>query len=128
MHDFGFSFCSSKSSDRRFRWSLRWTTNMYQDDLDDLVQYFKDLYIGRFRRNAPRQLPTFSIELWNMFHQPNEELPRTNNSTEGWHRSFQGNVSFYHPVFWKFLDILKRKQSINRVAIWQSNGGHPPPA
>ena len=28
--------------------------NLYQAEVDDLLEYFEDTYIGRFRRNAPR--------------------------------------------------------------------------
>ena len=47
-----------------------------------------DTHIGRFRRNAPRRALLFPIELWNMYHRTDAELPRSNNSVEGWHRSF----------------------------------------
>ena len=66
------------------------------DTVDDLLQ---DTYIGRFRRNAPRRPPLFPIDLWDMFHRADNELPRTNNSVEGWHRSFQVHLSTCHPVF-----------------------------
>ena len=57
--------------------------NTFNGDADDLLEYFEDTYIGRFRRNAPRRAPLFAIELWNMFHRTDDELPRTNNSVEG---------------------------------------------
>ena len=68
----------------------------YQDDVDEHFEYFEDTYIGRYRRNAPRCQPLFAIDIWNMYHRTDEELPRTNNSVEGWHRSFQRHVSAYH--------------------------------
>ena len=39
-----------------------------------------------------RRPPIFNNDLWNMFDRSQDELPRTNNSVEGWHRSFQSNV------------------------------------
>ena len=69
------------------------TRELYNDTIDDLLQYFEDTYICRFRRNAPRLPPLFPIELWDMFHRTDSELPRTNNSVEGWHRSFQVHLS-----------------------------------
>ena len=101
--------------------------NLYNGDVDDLLEYFEDTYIGRFRRNAPRRPPMFSIDLWNMFHRSDDEFPRTNNSVEGWHRVFQGHLSSCHPNFWKFLGILQKEESIIRVSILQHLGGHPPP-
>jgi len=102
--------------------------NTYQNDADRVLDYFEDTYIGRFRRNAPRAIPLFSIQKWNMFHRTHEEMPRTNNHIEGWHRRFQTLCSSSHPTLWKFLELLKREQSINRIEILQAQGGHPPPA
>ena len=96
--------------------------------IDQFIDYFEDTYIGRFRRNAPRRQPMFSMELWNIFHRTQDELPRTNNNIEGWHRRFQSNASAPHPVIWKFLDILKKEQGLTRVEALQTIGGHPPPA
>jgi len=100
----------------------------YNDKADDLLQYFEGTYIGRFRRNAPRRPPMFQIELWDMFHRTHDELPRTSNSVEGWHRSFQGHPTSCHPVFWKFLQILQNEESLIRVSIIQHLVGHPSPA
>ena len=52
-----------------------------------------------------------------MYHRTDEELPRTNNSVAGWHRSFQRHVSACHPNFWKFLEMLKKEETVVRVNI-----------
>ena len=90
------------------------------DVADDLLQYFEDTYIGRYRRNAPRRPPLFAINPWNMFN-------RTDNSVEGWHRSFQGHVSACHPVFLKFLSLLQKEENMIRISIAQHFAGHPGP-
>ena len=51
---------------------------------------------------------------------------KNNNALEGWHRRFQANVVAYHPNLWKFIDILKREQSLNHVNISQARAGHQP--
>ena len=66
---------------------------LYDDVADDLLQYFEDTYIGRYRRNTPRRPPLFAINLWNMFNRTDDELQRANNSVAGWHCSFQGHAS-----------------------------------
>ena len=87
---------------------------------DDLLQYFEDTYIGRYRRNAPRHLPPlFAINLWNTFNRIDDELLRTNNSVEGWHRSFQGHVSACYPLFWNFLSVLQKEENMIRILIVQ---------
>ena len=52
-----------------------------------------------------------------MFHRTDDELPRTNNAVEGWHRGFQAHVSACHPVFWKFLEVLQKEETVVRVGI-----------
>ena len=100
---------------------------LYDDVADDLLQYFEDTYIGRYRKNAPRRSPLFAINLWNMFNRAGHELPRTNNSVEGCHRSFQGHLSACHPVFWKFLSLLQKEENMIRISIVQHLAGHPAP-
>ena len=105
-----------------------YSRNGYAQDLDDMLDYFEDNYIGRFRYNAPRRRPTFNIQTWNMFHRTGNELPRTNNAVEGWHRGFQSHVTACHPSFWKFIDIMKQEEGIVQAGVLQNQGGHPPPS
>ena len=81
---------------------------------------------GRFRLSAARRPTVFPINLWNMFHRTDAELPRTNNSIEGWQKSFNTQVSSYHLTFWKLLDNLKREESLTQVQILHCLGGHAP--
>ena len=89
----------------------------------NVIDYFEDTYIGRLRPRGHRRAPLFDLALWNMYDQTIGDLPRTNNTVEGWHRSFQANVGAYHPNFWKFIDILKWEQSLNHVNISQAPAG-----
>ena len=95
-------------------------------EVEPLADYFEDNYIGRPQRRGRRE-PPYPIALWNMHDRVDEELPRTNNSVEGWHRSFQASVGCYHPNFWKFLNFLKNQQSFQQVRMAQLLAGHPPP-
>ena len=78
------------------------------------------------RPGGHRRVPLFDLGLWNMYNQTLDDLPRTNNAVEGWHRSFQANVGAYHPNFWKFIDILKREQNLTQVNTAQAQAGHQP--
>ena len=60
----------------------------YHDEMDDLLDQFEEIYIGRYRRNSERRPPLSALNLWNMFHRTFDELPRTNNHVEEWHRRF----------------------------------------
>jgi len=52
--------------------------------------------------------------------------PEQNNSVERWHHSFQATVGVFYHSFWRFLDVLKGEEYINRVKIAQALGGHAP--
>ena len=52
-----------------------------------------------------------------MFNGTDDELQRTNNSVEGWHRSFQSHVSACHNVFWKCLSVLQKEENMVRISI-----------
>ena len=41
-----------------------YSRDVYGQDLEDMLDYFEDNYISRFRHNAPRKRPTFNIETW----------------------------------------------------------------
>ena len=99
----------------------------FEHDFDGLLNYFEDTYIGRVRRNR-RGRPLFPINTWNMFNRTNDELPRTNNNVEGWHRRFSLQVSSCHPTIWKFIDLLKEEENFVRVEIVQQLVGHAPQA
>ena len=63
-----------------------------------------------------------------MFQRSRDELPRTNNHVEDWHRRLQANLDVYHPTLWKLIDVLKREESLVRTEIAQAVGGHLAPA
>ena len=87
-----------------------------------ILDYFEDHYIGRPCRRGRRE-PTFSIPLWNMYARTNDELNRTNNSVEGWHRSFVSFAGCSHPVIWKFLSLLEREINFQDVQMTQITAG-----
>ena len=93
--------------------------NTFNEDCDDVIEYFEDNYIGRFRRNDPRRAPTFSIDLWNMFHRTFDELPRTNNSVEGWHRSFQATVDACHSCSNQYLAVHSSDSNRKLKKYWR---------
>ena len=87
------------------------------DETDAVVHYFEDTYIGRPRNRHPQLAPKFALTLWNMHKRTQDELPRTNNSEEGWHCRFQSSITCKHPNFWKFLEALKGEQALQQVHV-----------
>ena len=58
-------------------------TKAFNENCDDLLDYFEENYIGRCRRNAPQRALLFSINLWNMFYRAFDELRTTTNCIQG---------------------------------------------
>ena len=100
--------------------------NQYNGDADEVLDYFEDIYIGRFCGNALQRPALFPIELWNMFNRATEEFARKNLNMEACHSNFQANVSSTHPTFWKFLDVLLREEGIVQVRTFKNQTGHAP--
>ena len=101
--------------------------NNFNNDMDDILNYFEDTYIGRPRRNGNRDNPMFSQEMWNMYNRTRFHLPRTNNNVEGWHRGLQFHINACHPNIWKFLNVIKKEENLTRVKVNQCLGGIPIP-
>ena len=66
--------------------------NIYNDKVNEFLDYLKDNFIGRFRRNATCRPPSFALDLCNVFNRTDDHLPRTNTSIEGWHRLLPSSV------------------------------------
>jgi hypothetical protein len=98
-------------------------------DLQELMNYFEDTWIGRPARRGGRSNPLFAIEIWNVHNSALQDLPKTNNSVEGWHRAFSQLLGASHPTIWRFIDSLKKEQSMNELKLEQFlSGQHPPRA
>ena len=64
------------------------------EDFMPITEYFEVTYIRLKHRNR-RKNPLFPIPLWNVRDALEENLPRTNNSAEGWHSALSGkNINF----------------------------------
>ncbi|XP_068208558.1 uncharacterized protein [Palaemon carinicauda] len=81
------------------------------DELHDLVLYFEDTWIGRPCRRGRRRNAMFPPSVWSVYERVLSELPRTNNSLEGWHRAIQMSVGHMHPTIYKCVNILKLEQN-----------------
>ncbi|KAF5281724.1 hypothetical protein FQR65_LT14564 [Abscondita terminalis] len=100
--------------------------NVIPPEAQGVLDYFEDTWIGRPLRRQ-RRPPRFPYNMWNCFDGVNEDLPKTNNSVEGWHRSFDQQISSTHPNIWKYIEALQREQSLHRLQIEQYISGEEPP-
>ncbi|KAG0723764.1 hypothetical protein GWK47_042004 [Chionoecetes opilio] len=51
------------------------------------------------------------------------DLPRTNNSIEGWHITFDLRVTIKHPTLCRLVDRLRNEQADNELLIDHANAG-----
>lgn len=75
------------------------------------------------KTRSRRRALLFKHEMWNSFDNVVEGMSKTNNAIEGWHSSFQRQISARYPSIWKFIDGLKREQSLQKLQIEQHVGG-----
>ena len=117
--------------------------NDFDDDADDFLGYFEKTWIGEPKRRGKthrkknhliitydlgtgRKTALFPIELWNMYDRVSQNLPRSNNSIEGWHNAFSKRVSIAHPTITKLTEKIRLEQSKFEVEIAQIRQGHEP--
>ena len=97
------------------------------DELEPIFNYFEDTYIGRLRRRGGRCDPMFPHIMWSMHERVEEDLPRTNNQVEGWHRKMNTAMGACNPTIWRFLDVLIKEQGLTDLKLNQAQGGHEAP-
>ena len=68
----------------------------------------------------------FPIELWNAYDRMIINLPRLNNSIEGWHNVFAKRVAIVHPSVTKLTERIRREQSKFEMDIAQIRQGQEP--
>ena len=69
----------------------------------------------------------FPTVLWNVNGRVIDNLPRTNNSVEGWHNAFNTRVGIKHPSPKKLFLKIKREMSDFELLVEQYHLGIPLP-
>ena len=78
--------------------------------LAEFLIYFQTTWIGIVQCGRRRQ-PMFPTVLWNVNGRVIDNLPRTNNSVEGWHNAFNTRVGIKHPSSKKLFLKNRREMS-----------------
>ena len=55
--------------------------------LEEFLSYFESTWVGIMQRGRRRR-PLFDRLLWSCYYRVLDDLPKTNNSLEGWHHAF----------------------------------------
>ena len=81
-------------------------------ELSSFVDYYEYTWVGSSNRN-----PTFSHYRWNQHDATTLPLPQSSSIAEGWHHPFRSMLSCQNPSIWKFLECLKKEQSLTEVKM-----------
>ncbi|CAM4961584.1 unnamed protein product [Rotaria socialis] len=93
----------------------------FEDEADDFLGYFEKTWIGEPKKRGTGQKKTlFPID------RAVANLPRSNNSIEGWHNAFAKRVTIVHPTITKLTEKIRREQSKFEVDIAQIRQGQEP--
>lgn len=86
------------------------TEPVIDEELLPILDYFKDNYLGKLRRNNCRDRPKFAPEIWSCYDRTLNNEARTNNYAEATHRRLQADFGVDHPTLLKFVDGLRTVQ------------------
>ncbi|KAL7078050.1 hypothetical protein ACQ4LE_002649 [Meloidogyne hapla] len=93
-------------------------------ELEPILSYFTNTYIGRIRNNGVRAPPIFVPSSWNVYTRTINNEDKTNNFCEAFHRKVQLQLGVSHPTIWKFLDELKKVVKMCDAQYEQFVAGH----
>jgi hypothetical protein len=97
------------------------------DDLQPVLDWFEDSYVGRRRPNGTRRPPLFPIAMWSCYERVLHDQDRTNNHAEAAHRAMQTELQMDHPSIWRLIDALRRVQKKRDQQFEQMVSGAQPP-
>ncbi|CAF2997181.1 unnamed protein product [Rotaria sp. Silwood2] len=92
------------------------------DEINDFIDYFEDNYVGRRIRNDRRRTPRFQIKFWNCYSRLQQRLPRSNNSSEGWHHALN-NSARANPSIYESIKDLQMEQHANLIMAERLDAG-----
>ncbi|KAL8579458.1 hypothetical protein ACOMHN_026823 [Nucella lapillus] len=88
------------------------------ETLSDFLAYFESTWLGIVQRGRRRR-PKFDVAMWNVYNRVGDNLPRTNNSVEGWHRAFDQRMSVTHPTLGRLVSKLRKEQASTELMLEQ---------
>ncbi|XP_022161239.1 uncharacterized protein LOC111027249 [Myzus persicae] len=96
------------------------------EELQPLLEWFEDNYIGRLNRNGRGRRPArFPPSIWNLYERVLNGKHRTNNHAEAANRRINVEMGTVHPTIWSFITCLKKIQAAEEIHIyfnWNQEG------
>jgi hypothetical protein len=79
-------------------------------ELEGIMEWFSNTYVGRLRNNGTRAAPTFPFATWSVLQRTLDGADRTNNYAEATNKKLKVGFGVSHPTIWKFIDGLRKLQ------------------
>ncbi len=105
-----------------FTKKLKELKNEASDQFKVILSYFEEFYIGLPMNETTRELPLYPIELWNVNKRLHNDLPRTNNNIESWHKAFELDCK-KHPTINKIIEQFRLEQQNTTILYHQLVSG-----
>lgn len=84
------------------------------------TNYFEKNYLGNYMQSENYyNTNVFKIEFWNCFDRTLQDIPRTINSVEAWHRSINKRAKTPHLNLVNIIFLLQREEESARVKFLQ---------
>lgn len=81
-------------------WYFALLEDSVTEDVEPILNYIVQYYIGCLGQNGQRRQPVFSHRLWIVRERIIQNTDRTNNAHERWHRRFASQVTCQHLTVW----------------------------
>ena len=83
-------------------------------DMMTFSRYYEDTWIGTSATD-----PLYDPASWNHHDATQMMLPRSSNIAEGWNNGFASLLGCNNPSIWRFLECMKKEQSLTDMKIAQ---------
>ena len=91
----------------------------------NLYSYFQETYIGDWKHGVCSKPAYFPPSEWNQLSRLSDDLPRTDNKHEAWHRVFSQTLNASNPGLYDCLDQLKSEQAEQETIVSDFEQGLP---
>lgn len=98
--------------DHYYNYIIQWILNEKIENLKEFINYFKKNYFGNEETSKES---IFNKKSWNVYDRVLNNIPRTTNAVEGWHRSFNAKNEIAHPNIARLITKIKEEEEFNRI-------------
>lgn len=87
-----------------------------ENKINAYLRYLERTFLGGTFAGEMTSQPTFQTSLWNKHEETVEEMPRTNNSNEGWNSAWNRDIGPYRNLFTIITELIRRATTDNVTA------------